>query len=95
MSRRKGELNQAGIDRQYPHQVALPSRVTEGRALSDVLSFARGLSMAPLRPSFHRGQEYWTVWCFADRDEAQSFQQRFGGEFMAPEDRPRWPGARR
>jgi hypothetical protein len=92
MSRRKGELSQAGIDRQFPNQVALPSRVTEGAVLTDVIDFGRNRSMAPLRPCFVRNSEYWTVWCFADRQDAEAFQQRFGGEFMAPADRPKWPG---
>lgn len=92
MSRRKGELSRGEIDRQFPHQVALPSRATGGKALTDVLDFGRHRSMAPRRPCFVRDNEYWTVWCFADRQDAEAFQQRFGGEFMAPADRPKWPG---
>ena len=41
-----------------------------------------------------RGDTDMTVFCFADRTHAEQFQDRFGGEFMDPKDRPRWPASR-
>jgi hypothetical protein len=39
--------------------------------------------------------EYIKVWCFAEEADAQKFIERFGGEMIAVEDRPRWPGKAR
>jgi hypothetical protein len=33
----------------------------------------------------------FVVFCFADHPHAQQFQARIGGEFIDPEDRPKWP----
>jgi hypothetical protein len=92
MTRRKGEISQRSIDKSHPHQVAMPSRITEGKALTEVLAFGQARSLAPRRPCFFRNHEYWTVWCFAEQEDAEAFRERFGGEVMAPADRPRWPG---
>jgi hypothetical protein len=35
------------------------------------------------------------VFCFAERSHAEQFHQRFGGEFIDPKSRPKWPGLRR
>jgi hypothetical protein len=35
------------------------------------------------------------VFCFAERDHAEKFRDRFGGEFIDPKGRPKWPGTRR
>jgi hypothetical protein len=32
------------------------------------------------------------VFCFADRELAEKFRERFGGELLDPKDRPKWPG---
>jgi hypothetical protein len=34
------------------------------------------------------------VFCFAERAHAEQFRERFGGEFIDPKDRPKWPGSR-
>jgi hypothetical protein len=33
-----------------------------------------------------------TVFCFAEREHAEKFRARFGGEFIDPKLRPKWPG---
>jgi hypothetical protein len=35
------------------------------------------------------------VFCFAHREHAEKFRDRFGGEFIDPKSRPKWPGTRR
>jgi hypothetical protein len=37
----------------------------------------------------------WSSSVFAERGHAELFSARFGGEFIDPEARPKWPGARR
>jgi len=31
-----------------------------------------------------------TVVCFAQREHAEKFRERFGGDFLDPKDRPKW-----
>ena len=47
MVRRKGELTRAGIDRGWPHQVALPASEVAGRNYPVLHEFCRGLSLCP------------------------------------------------
>ena len=35
------------------------------------------------------------VFCFAEREHAEQFRERFGGEFIDPKNLPKWPGTRR
>jgi hypothetical protein len=90
MSRRKGELSNAGIDRQWPHQVALKAPL--GKRLPEILEFCRRRDAAPRQPSFRRGDEDWVCIAFKDEADAQEFLSRFGGHPMDPKDRPKWPG---
>ena len=92
---RKGELTKAAIDRGWPHQVALATPIPH---LGDLHDFCRdaGLSLCQRSTGFYRevGREviWYACFCFADRAHAEQFQARFGGEFIAPRDRPKWPG---
>lgn len=95
MSRRKGEMSKFAIDNGWPHQVALPSRKLLGPDYVVVHDFCRDLSLCERGHSFVRGDEYWNVFCFAEREHAERFQQRFGGDFIDPKDRPKWPGKAR
>ena len=94
--RRKGELTKAAIDRGWPHQVALATLIPH---LGDWHDFCRdaGLSLCQRTTGFYRhvGAVIWyACFCFADQVDAEQFQARFGGAFVDPRDRPRWPGRR-
>jgi hypothetical protein len=91
MSRRKGELSSASIDRGWPHQVALPESRTMGPAYVTVHLFCEGLSLCQRGHTFHRDDQYWHVFCFAQKADAEKFSERFGGEMMTPTTRPRIP----
>jgi hypothetical protein len=45
--------------------------------------------------SFRRDDTDMLVFCFAERVHAEQFRDRFGGEFIDPKDRPKWPGINR
>lgn len=68
-----------------------PRRLTVGPAYIMVRMFAEKLSVSPRGYSFVRDGEYWTVWCFAHRENADAFCARFGGELIRAEERPKWP----
>ena len=91
---RKGELTKATIDRQWPHQVALPAYQCRGHQYVTLHLFCEALSLCPRGHSFYRDDVEMIVFCFAELEHAEKFSLRFGGEFFAPADRPRWPGCR-
>ena len=92
MVRRKGEMSTFQIDNGWPYQVALAQSATMGKKLDEVYDFCKDLSLCQRGHCFVRDDEYIKVWCFAEQDDAQKFIERFGGELLDPDDRPRWPG---
>jgi len=92
---RKGEHSKSTIDRDWPHQVALPAERCIGGNYVTIRLFCEGLSLCSRGHSFRRDDIDMNVFCFALRTHAEQFRDRFGGEFIDPQSRPRWPGARR
>src|SRR5689334_2750098 len=94
---RKGELSRVAIDREWPHQVALPEARCIGHEYRTIHLFAdrESLSLCPRGLAFRRDDQWFNVFCFAECEHADRFMERFGGELIAPKDRPRWGGKRR
>ena len=92
---RKGELSKGTIDREWPHQVALRADRCTGPNYVTIHLFCEELSLCVRGHFFYRDGIGMNVFCFAKRAHADRFQQRFGGEFVDPKDRPRWPSPRR
>ena len=92
---RKGELSKDTMDRQWPHQVALRADFVSGANFPVIHEFCRSLSLCPRGHFFYRDGIGFNVFCFAERAHAEQFQRRFGGEFIDPKDRLKWPGSRR
>ena len=89
MSRRKGELSNAGIDRQWPHQIALKAPL--GQRLPDILKFSVGARRGPQNPSFRRGDEDSV--CIAFKEVGRPGVPRSVRWMpMKPADRPKWHG---
>lgn len=88
---RKGELSKGTIDREWPHQVALPASQCSGANFKRLHEFCSGLSLCRRGHSFRRTDTDYQVFCFAESEHAKRFQREFGGEMIAPNDRPRWP----
>jgi hypothetical protein len=91
---RKGELSKDMIDAGWPHQVALPASRCTGANYVTIRLFCEGLSLCECGHSFYRDDAYVSVFCFAEREHAERFRERFGGEFLDPKVRPKWPGTR-
>ena len=94
MVHRRGELNKAAIDRGWPHQVTLPASRCGGANYVTIRLFCEGLSLCDRSHSFYRDGTDMNVFCFAKREDAERFRERFGGEFLDPQHRPKWPGSR-
>ncbi len=89
---RKGELTSAGIDRGWPHQVALLASFAVGRQYMILHRFCNGLSVCPRHQHYRKDDIEFVVYCFKELSDAQLFQMHFGGEMMTAETRPpRYP----
>ena len=91
---RKGELSKGVMDQQWPHQVALPASRCGGADYVTIRLFCEPLSLCPRTRSFRRDDTDMIVFCFAERAHAEQFRDHFGGEFIDPKSRPKWPGMR-
>ena len=85
--RRKGELSPAGIDRGWPHQVALPASVALNGGYLVIKAFCEGLSSCDRGHAVFHENEWFNVYCFAEPADAEKFMQRFGGEKIDPKQR--------
>jgi hypothetical protein len=84
---RKGELTARRIDRDWPHQVALPADAVSGRNTTIIQRFCRGLSVCPRHRRYGDGENERIAYCFVERLDAEFFQMHFGGEFIEPSGR--------
>jgi hypothetical protein len=85
---RKGELTSAGIDHEWPHQVALSATFVQGRQYMILHRFCNGLSLCPRHQSFCRDGVDFIVYCFREHSDAELFAMHFDGELMTPATRP-------
>jgi hypothetical protein len=77
------------INREWPHQVAVPADQIMGKSHDIMHEFNRGLSLCSRGHTVHRGDIVYRVFCFADASHAERFCQRFSGERFDPKDRGR------
>jgi hypothetical protein len=89
MTRRSGELSARTIDRDWPHQVALPADQVMGNNFDIIREFCRALSLCPRGHTVQRDNVAYSVFCFGDPAHADLFRKRFGGERFDPKDRGR------
>jgi len=88
MVHRKGELDKAMTDGNWPHQVAVPAyRCMEHNYRT--IFYCQELSLSPRTHAFRRDTADMTVFCFAQSEHAKQFRDRFGGEIIDPAMRPR------
>jgi len=85
--RRKGELSPAGIDRGWPHQVALPASTSLGGGYKAIHEFCNDLSLCPRGHSVNHEGRWYHVYCFAQAADADTLMRRFGGERFDPKQR--------
>src|SRR5262249_16541022 len=88
------ELSQPLIDRDWPHQVALPAYRCHGHNYLTMRLFCEALSLFPRTHSLRRDDEDKIVFSFATHAHAEKFLKRFSGEIIAAKDPPMWAGPR-
>lgn len=87
---RKGELTKARINRDWPHQLALPVAVATGKTYTILDRFCRGLSVCPRQQHYWRDGVEHIAYCFRERSDAEYVQVYFGGEFVDPDELGHW-----
>lgn len=87
--RRKGELSPACVDREWPHQIMLPASQCVGANSNVIRDFCADLSLASRGHSNVKDDAWHHVYCFAEREHAERFQERFGGDWFEPARRGR------
>jgi hypothetical protein len=85
MSHRKGELSRIGINHGWPHQVAV--RNIAGQELGYLRPIGPLSSLCPRTLTIGDGRYVYTVYCFADPAQAESFRETLGAEMSDPADR--------
>lgn len=83
--RRKGELSPSGIDRGWPHQVAL--RDDDGQYLGHLPRTGPLSSLCERGHNVTDGRHRYRVFCFSDRGQADRFRELLSGEEFDPRDR--------
>ena len=86
---RKGELSPAAIDRDWPHQVALPASASLNGGYKAIHDFCKNLSLCSRGHAVIHNDEWFNVYCFSDSADAEKFMSRFGGEKFDPTQRGR------
>lgn len=85
--RRKGELSPAGVDRGWPHQVAV--ELPSGHGYGHIPSVGPLSSLCPRGHELTYNGKRYRVFCFSDPDQAARFREIMGGEVFDPRDRGR------
>lgn len=88
MSRCKGEITNAAIDRGWAHQVSIDAESVR-RRFGEIEAFTRELTHAPRGHGYRRNNRDQVVCCFADAQHAAQFAVVFDGREMTPSTRPR------
>jgi hypothetical protein len=81
MTRRKGEITRARLQRQWPHHVALPA--DKVRSVESIVHRFANARSARRTFFMRRNDRDFVVFCFAKPEDAQAFCERFGGERLA------------
>ena len=82
MVKRKGELSQRTIDREWPYQVAITAETCRGDGYVTTHYFCEALSLCPRHGCFRRDDRDYVVFCFAEPAHAEQFRARFNGEMV-------------
>ena len=77
-------MSRARIDREWPHQIALPAEFVRGKNCIIVERFCRGLSVCQRKQNYWRDRKEYIAYCFSERCDAEYVQMHFGGEFVDP-----------
>jgi hypothetical protein len=71
------------LDRACPHQILVLAENVRGKTLDKVSDFHAKLGITRKSRAVRKGDAWYSLYCFADREHAKLFQAMFGGELLA------------
>jgi hypothetical protein len=75
-------MEDAEIDRMFPHQVILPPAYYSGALFRAIHTFCLGLSLAERGHVVLRNDEWHYVFCFSEWNDADKLRARYGGQWF-------------
>jgi hypothetical protein len=79
MTHARGQLSRTLLNREYPHQVLVPSWNVRGKLFEKVDAFHVQIGAPMKKRSIFKNDSRYELYCFAQRQDAESFQELFGG----------------
>lgn len=89
MGYRKGELSPADVDQGWPYQIARLNALGTMKQGDVIRDFCKNLSLCPRGHSVVWEGDWYNVYCFAKREDAEAFLVQFSGEWFDPRERGR------
>jgi hypothetical protein len=71
MTRARGQLSRALLNREYPHQVLVRAENVGGKMLDKVSDFHVKLGIPTKTRSIRKDDAWYSLHCFADREHAK------------------------
>ena len=75
-------MEDAEIDRMFPHQVILPPVCYTGTMFRTIHAFCLGLTLAERGHVVLRNDEWHYVFCFSQWIDADNLRARYGGQWF-------------
>jgi hypothetical protein len=79
MTRARGQSSRTLLNREYPHQILVPSWNVRGKMFKKVDAFHVQIGAPLKKRSIFKNDSWYELYCFAQRHDADSFQELFGG----------------
>ena len=70
------------LRREYPHHVLVPADSMRGKTFNRVLAFHDQAGMPVMNCTARKDDQWYLLYCFAERKNALAFQLAFGGELL-------------
>jgi len=80
MIRARGQSSRKALDREYPHQVLVLSNEVPGATFNKVVAFHHQIRAPMKSRPIVKDDEWYSLYCFANKQDALAFQLTFGGE---------------
>jgi hypothetical protein len=85
MARARGQASRSLLNRKFPHRVVVPANSVSGRVIEEVGAFHRNRGVPVKYHSLRLDDQWYSAYCFAEREAAEEFQVLFGGELANTE----------
>jgi hypothetical protein len=78
MTRARGQPTRTLLNRDFPYQVLVRAKSVGGKMLDNIDAF----HTSRMKRAARRADVWWSLYCFAQRANAQAFRDVFGGELF-------------